>query len=141
MIHRLFFLMIRRPPRSTRTDTLFPYTTLFRSIVHRQAVLYAAEYGWDESFEALAAEIVAAFLKTFDPQRAHCWIAERDGGVVGSVFLVRETDASAKLRMLYVQQSARGLGLGRRLVEECDLFARRAPHRKSTPWTNPRLPA
>lgn len=105
-------------------------------IIHRQAVLYADEYGLDASFEALLAEIGAKFLRDFNPAREACWIAERDGTILGSVSLVKQTETVAKLRMLYVEAAARGLGLGRRLVHECIAFARRAGYRKVTLWTN-----
>jgi GNAT superfamily N-acetyltransferase len=105
-------------------------------IVHRQAVLYAEEYGWDNQFEALVAEIVAQFIKTYDPQRERCWIAERNGAVVGSVFVVKDTPDTAKLRLLYVESSARGLGIGQRLVQECTNFARQASYKRLTLWTN-----
>ena len=105
-------------------------------IVHRQGILYAQEYGWDETFEALVAEIAAAFVKTCNPKNERCWVAERQGEIVGSVFLVRATDALAKLRLLYVEPSARGLGIGGRLVEECILFARAKGYQTLTLWTN-----
>lgn len=105
-------------------------------VVHRQAVLYSQEYGWDDSFEALVAEIASDFLKNFDSKREHCWIAEKDGTVVGSVFVVRQSDEIAKLRMLYVDQAARGLGIGGRLVDECIRFARGCGYKTLTLWTN-----
>jgi GNAT superfamily N-acetyltransferase len=104
--------------------------------VQKHGELYAREYGFDESFEALAAEIGAKFLKEFDAKKERAWIAEKDGENVGCVFLVRQSDEVAKLRMLLVDPKARGLGIGKRLVEECIRFARNRGYRKITLWTN-----
>jgi DNA-binding MarR family transcriptional regulator/GNAT superfamily N-acetyltransferase len=107
-------------------------------VVHRQAMLYAQEYGWDETYEALISRIVADFIDRFDPRRERCWIAERKGEIVGSVFLIKhpERPGVAQLRLLYVERSARGLGIGRRLVHECTEFARQTGYKTITLWTN-----
>ena len=108
-------------------------------ITHRHGVLYSQEYGYDEHFEALVAKIVGEFIENYDPARERCWIAERNGEIAGSVFLVKKSATVAQLRLLYVEPSARGLGIGARLIDECLRFARRARYRKVTLWTQSEL--
>jgi len=108
----------------------------FGWIVARHGVLYGQEYGWGEDFEGLCAQIVADFVKNFDSARERCWIAEVDGRNAGSVFVAKDTDELARLRLLLVEPWARGLGIGRKLTEECVNFARSRGYRKMTLWTH-----
>jgi DNA-binding MarR family transcriptional regulator/GNAT superfamily N-acetyltransferase len=108
-------------------------------IVYRHGVLYSEEYHYDERFEAKVAEIIAKFIQDFDARRDRCWIAEKDGERVGSVLLVHQSTTVAKLRVLLVEPSARGLGIGKRLVQECVRFARHVGYKKIVLWTQSEL--
>ncbi len=105
-------------------------------VVERQSRLYAEEYGWNGEYEALACEIVAAFIRNFRPGKESCWIAELAGMRAGAVFLVRKSETEGQLRLLHVERSARGMGIGSRLVAECVAVARRVGYRKLVLWTN-----
>lgn len=110
-------------------------------VVQTHARLYHHEYGWNEEFEGLVADIVSTFIRQFDPDRERCWIAEKDGDNVGSVFLVKKSDRVAQLRLLLVSPAARGSGIGGRLVHECTRFARSVGYGSITLWTNSNLHA
>jgi len=113
----------------------------FGWVVTRHAELYLEEYGWGEPFEGLCAQIVADFANKNDPARERCWIAERHGEPVGSIFLVRDSDEVARIRLLLVDPKGRGLGIGKRLVDECVGFARAAGYKQITLWTHSVLTA
>jgi len=110
-------------------------------VVQLHGALYAKEFGYDATFEALVAEIVAGFVRNFDPKRERCWIAEMGGDVVGSVFLVKASPTVSKLRLLIIDPKARGLGLGKRLTRACVAFARKKRYRKIMLWTQSHLSA
>ena len=110
-------------------------------VVQQHGATYAREWGYNAEFEALVARIVADFLDQYDAARERCWIAERDGDNVGSVFVVRASKTVAKLRLLLVDPRARGLGIGKRLVDECIRFSRQAGYKKLTLWTQSELDA
>ncbi len=137
----------RRTPAAEPVAT--PEPILLRShrvgdigwVAHRQGLLYAQEFGYDASFEALVAEIGARFVRKFDPNWERCWIAEQGGRVVGSVFVVRKSARVAQLRLLYVEPLARGQGVGARLVDECIRFARDKGYRTLMLWTQSHLDA
>ncbi|HET6400089.1 MAG TPA: GNAT family N-acetyltransferase [Candidatus Kapabacteria bacterium] len=107
-------------------------------VIYRHALLYAEEYGWNEQFESLVAQGAGRFLKEFDPARERCWIAELDGAFAGSIFLVKdlERENTGKLRFFLVEPGARGIGLGRKLLQECVDFAKSAGYEKIVLWTN-----
>lgn len=125
----------------------FPATYILRPpepgdlgwVVQRHGALYAAEHGWSQEFEGLAAEILGRYVKNHDAKRERCWIAERHDEKVGSIFLMKKSEQVAQLRMLFVDPRARGLGIGVRLVQECTRFARRTHYKKIMLWTDNHL--
>jgi DNA-binding MarR family transcriptional regulator/GNAT superfamily N-acetyltransferase len=108
-------------------------------VVHRHGVIYAQEYAWDETFEALVARVVAEYVEKRDDRRDNAWIAEIDGDAVGCVFCVKKDENVAQLRLLLVESRARGMGIGARLVDECIRFAKLAGYKEITLWTNDAL--
>jgi DNA-binding MarR family transcriptional regulator/GNAT superfamily N-acetyltransferase len=126
------------PPKERKVPYILrpPHPGDMGWVVHRHGVLYSEEYDWDEQFEALVAGIIANFIQNYDPKKERCWIAEMDGEVVGSVFVVKHSETVAKLRLLLVEPKARGRGIGTRLVEECVRFAKRTSYQTLTLWTN-----
>jgi DNA-binding MarR family transcriptional regulator/GNAT superfamily N-acetyltransferase len=108
-------------------------------VVQANGRLYTEEYGWDETYEAMTAQIIADYVKKLDPKRERCWIAEKDGENVGSVFLVKQSATVARLRLLILDPKARGLGIGKRLVNECMRFARQTGYKKIVLWTQSNL--
>jgi len=110
-------------------------------IIHHQAALYHREYGWDITFEALLAEISAAFIRNFDPTREGCWVAERDGAMLGSVTITAQDAETARLRMLFVLKEARGIGLGGALVDHAVAFSRAKGYKRVVLWTQDILTA
>jgi DNA-binding MarR family transcriptional regulator/GNAT superfamily N-acetyltransferase len=130
-----------KPPAARRTVLRAPVPGDFGWIVKRHAELYAQEYQWTEPFEGLCAQIVADFVNNHDPKRERCWIAEIDGEKAGTVMLVKDSAKVARVRLLLVDPSARGIGLGARLTDECIRFARRAGYQKTTLWTHSVLTA
>jgi DNA-binding MarR family transcriptional regulator/N-acetylglutamate synthase-like GNAT family acetyltransferase len=134
-------LLAPKPDRATPFLLRQPRPGDMGWVIGRHGALYAEEYGWNAEFETLVAEIVAKFMRDFDPQRECCWIAEKDGCSAGSVFLVADTTTTAQLRLLLVEPKARGLGIGERLVQECLRFAKQARYRTVSLWTNSVLQA
>ena len=110
-------------------------------VVHRHGAIYAKEFGYDERFEALIAKVVAGFVENFKPKRERCWIAERDGRFLGCIFVVEKKKLMAQLRLLVVEPDARGMGLGRRLVDEVIQFSRKAGYKRIQLWTQSELTA
>jgi DNA-binding MarR family transcriptional regulator/predicted N-acetyltransferase YhbS len=108
----------------------------FGWIVHRHGALYAREYGWSEKFEGLVAGVVADYVRSHQPRRDRCWVADCDGEILGCIFIMRVDDATAQLRLLYVEPRARGKGVGSQLVKECLRFAERAGYERVRLWTN-----
>src|SRR5262245_14377760 len=130
----------REPERDAEPPTLREHRAGDMGwIVSRQGALYVEEYGWTMEYEALAADIVAQFLRNFDSSRERCWIAEHEGARVGAVMIVKQSDTVAKLRLLHVERAARGLGIGKRLVDECIRFSRAVGYQKITLWTQSNL--
>ena len=128
--------------QSDKTYAIRPHRTGdLGLVIHHQAALYASEYGWDITFEALLAEISASFIRNFKPEREACWVAERAGVMLGSVMIVEQDKTTAKLRMLFVAEAARGLGIGGVLVDRAIAFSRMAGYAKVTLWTNDILTA
>ena len=138
---RVEALLKFEPDEPWNWDLRDPRSGDYGWVIERHGVLYAEEYGWDATFEALVAEIVASFIRKYKPGHDRCWIAEKDGERAGCVFLVEKSRTVGQLRLLLVEPTARGAGIGRRLVQECILHARASGYAKLVLWTQANLHA